>query len=70
MFTPTFLDGFTATFDWFDIKVSKFIGTVSPDLTLNECYGATATAATMAFFCPLVSRNPVSHQIFGSGFVS
>jgi outer membrane receptor protein involved in Fe transport len=69
VFTPTFLDGFTATFDWFDIKVSKFIGTVSPDLTLAECYGATATAATMAFFCPLVHRNPVSQQVFGSGFV-
>jgi len=69
VFTPTFLNGFTATVDWFDIKVNKFIGTVSPNLTLIECYGATATTATMAFFCPLVQRNPVSHQIFGTGFV-
>jgi len=69
VFTPTFLDGFTATFDWFNIKVSKFIGQVSPNLTLTECYGADATAATMAFFCPLVQRQPVGNQIFGSGFV-
>jgi outer membrane receptor protein involved in Fe transport len=69
VFTPTFLDGFTATMDWFDIKVGKFIGQVVPNLTLQECYGATATAATMAFFCPLVQRQPVGHQIFGSGFV-
>jgi outer membrane receptor protein involved in Fe transport len=70
VFTPTFLDGFTATVDWFDIKVSKFIGQVVPNLTLAECYGATATTATMAFFCPLVQRQPVGHQIFGSGFVT
>jgi outer membrane receptor protein involved in Fe transport len=70
VFTPTFLDGFTATVDWFNIKVSKFIGTVAGTLTLNECYGATATAATQAFFCPLVHRNPVSNQIYGTGYVS
>ncbi|MGH6889123.1 MAG: TonB-dependent receptor domain-containing protein [Rhizomicrobium sp.] len=70
VFTPTFLDGFTATVDYFNIKVDKFIGAVSPNLTLSECYGPTATAATQAFFCPLVNRNPVSHQIYGSGFVS
>jgi len=69
VFTPTFIDGFTATFDYFRIKVDKFIGTVDPNLTLTECYGATATAATQAFFCPLVQRQAVSHQIFGSGFV-
>src|SRR5207302_1100374 len=40
-----------------------------PNLTLQECYGETATAATMAFFCPLVHRQAVGNQIFGSGFV-
>ena len=68
--TPTFLDGFTATVDYFNIKVDKFIGTVAPTLSLSECYGPTATAATQAFFCPLVHRNPTSQQIFGSGFVA
>ena len=70
VFTPTFLDGFTATVDYFNIKVNKFIGTVSPNLTLTECYGATATAATQAFFCPLVHRNAVNGEIYGNGFVS
>ena len=69
VFTPTFLDGFTATFDWFDIRVSKFINSVNPNLTLSECYGATATPATQAFFCPLVHRNPLNQQIFGIGYV-
>ncbi|HEY3636910.1 MAG TPA: TonB-dependent receptor, partial [Rhizomicrobium sp.] len=57
VFTPTFLDGFTATVDWFDIKVDNYINTLPPQETLNECYGASATAASMAYFCPFVHRN-------------
>ena len=71
VFTPTFLDGFTATVDYFNIKVSKFIGTVDTTLTLDECYlGGLATAATQAFFCPLVHRQPGINIIYGSGFVA
>ena len=68
--TPTFFDGFTATVDYFNIKVDKTISVVNASLTLNECYGATATAATQAFFCPLVVRNPTNHEIYGNGFVA
>ncbi len=67
--TPTFLDGFTATVDYFDIKVAKFISSVSPSVTLAECYGPAANAATEAFFCPLIQRNSLG-QIYGGGFVS
>jgi outer membrane receptor protein involved in Fe transport len=69
VFTPTFLDGFTATVDYFDIKVDKFVSEVSPSVTLAECYGPAATAATEAFFCPLVQRNAIG-EIFAGGFVS
>ena len=68
VFTPTFFDGFTATIDYFDIRVSKFINPIGSNVTLTECYGNTATAATEAIFCPLVHRNVIG-QIFGSGFV-
>ncbi len=70
VFTPTFLDGFTATVDYFNIRVSGFIGTVDPNETLTYCYDPKfATAATETFFCPLVHRSPQG-QIFGPGFVS
>ena len=69
VFTPTFIDGFTATIDYFDIRVSKFISTIPPEVTLTECYGATATAGSEAQFCPLVTRNQLG-QIYGGGFVS
>jgi outer membrane receptor protein involved in Fe transport len=68
VFTPTFLDGFTATIDYFDIKVSKFIGVVGADTILSECYGPAATSGTEATFCPLVHRNAIG-QIYGGGYV-
>jgi iron complex outermembrane receptor protein len=67
--TPTFLDGFTATVDYFDIDVSNAIGSISPNVALAECYGASATAASEAQFCGLVHRNAAG-QIFGNGYVS
>lgn len=69
VFTPEFIDGFTATIDWFDIRVDGFVGTIDPGVTLAECYGPGATPSSEAFFCPLVHRN-VQGQIFGGGYVS
>jgi iron complex outermembrane recepter protein len=68
--TPTFLDGFTATVDYFAIKVNGFIAGISPTLTLSECYGAAATSASQAFFCPFVHRDPGKHDIHSTnGYV-
>jgi len=70
VFTPTFLEGFTATVDYFDIRVNKFIGIVPFSDVVDGCYGANANAGTQAFFCPMVTphRN-VAGQIYGGGFV-
>ena len=69
VFTPTFLDGFTATVDYFNIDVSSAIGEIPPTFTLAQCYAPGASAGQIAFFCPLVHRNS-SGQLFGNGFVS
>ncbi len=69
VFTPTFIDGFTATIDWFDIKVDNFISTLATGEILGECYGAAATASTQGYFCPFVHRNGAG-LIYGSGFVA
>ncbi len=68
VFTPTFIDGFTATVDWFNIKVDNYINTLGPNQTLAECYGSGATASSEAFYCPLVHRSG-SGQIWGAGYV-
>ena len=65
--TPTFLDGFTATVDYWNIKVQDYIGYVSPQTTLVGCY-SSGDPAKEAFYCPLVHRS-ASGAIFGAGYV-
>jgi outer membrane receptor protein involved in Fe transport len=67
--TPTFLDGFTATIDYFNIDVSNAISVVSPNISLSQCYLPTASAAQIAEFCPAVHRN-INGQLYGGGFVA
>jgi outer membrane receptor protein involved in Fe transport len=67
--TPAFIDGFTATVDYFNIDVAGFVGTIDPNITLAGCDSANATAASEGFFCPLVHRN-AQGQIFGGGYVN
>ncbi|MDB5692938.1 MAG: TonB-dependent receptor, partial [Alphaproteobacteria bacterium] len=37
VFTPTFFTGFTATIDYFDIKVTNLIATPAPQAILTQC---------------------------------
>ena len=66
--TPTFLDGFTATVDYFAIGVSGAISVVNPNVALAECYLPVPTALGNSF-CPSVHRNS-NGQIYGGGFVA
>lgn len=66
--TPTFLDGFTATVDYWNIKVQDYIGNISPTTTLAGCY-TSGDAAKEAFYCPLIHRSS-SGALFGAGYVS
>jgi outer membrane receptor protein involved in Fe transport len=51
--------------------VDGFIAGISPTTTLSECYGDSATAASQAFFCPLIHRDPATHNIHtANAFVS
>jgi len=70
VFTPTFIDGFTATIDYFDIKIDNYMSFVDPNVTLAACYGAAATAASQAVACPQVFRDPATHSLHTTtGFV-
>jgi iron complex outermembrane recepter protein len=69
-----FLSGFSATVDYFDIKVENLISTVGAQLILNQC-GQTGDPT----FCSLVRRAPGTGSLYlnaqgnpqngGSGFV-
>jgi outer membrane receptor protein involved in Fe transport len=69
VFTPTFLDGFSATVDWWNIDVSNYIAVLPVQEILNDCYGRTATAASEGYFCPFVHRTALG-QLYGGGYVS
>ncbi|MGA0607770.1 TonB-dependent receptor domain-containing protein [Phenylobacterium sp. VNQ135] len=53
VFTPTFIPGFSASVDWYDIKLKDRIGQIGQDVTLERC----ATTGE-AFFCGLIHRAP------------
>jgi len=52
VFTPTFLPGFSATIDGFDIKVKNNIGVLGQDVVLSQCI---ATGSPR--FCSLINRD-------------
>jgi iron complex outermembrane receptor protein len=61
--TPTFLDGFTATIDYFDIKVNQAISSVSPGIALNSCLAGNLS------LCSLVHRDPNGLLFTTAGYV-
>ena len=61
VFTPTFIKGFSATIDYFDIEVNKVIGPLDPGSALSLCVAGNTT------FCGFVHRQAVTGIIFGTG---
>ena len=52
VFTPTFLEGFSATVDYWNIKVDDTIASVPPDVTLDQCI-----ATLSPVYCSQVTRD-------------
>jgi iron complex outermembrane recepter protein len=52
VFTPTFIDGFSMTIDYWNIKVEDTIGTVPPSTALDQCL-LTGSAE----YCNLITRD-------------
>ena len=63
--TPTFLHGFTASVDYFNIKVENLIGPYGAATIMSKCVGEPTTTDGQ-FFCGLIRRDPVTGVIFGS----
>ena len=61
--TPTFLPGFTATIDYFDIRVNDAIGAFNPQLVLTSCANGNPV------FCPLIHRDANQTLLTTSGYV-
>ncbi|WP_293351568.1 TonB-dependent receptor [Phenylobacterium sp.] len=62
---PSFLPGFNASVDWFDIKVKDYISNIGADVIINRCVGQSD-----ASFCSLVHRDAEgSIWLSNQGFV-
>jgi iron complex outermembrane receptor protein len=64
VFKPTFLRGFTATIDFFDIKVKKAILATPEQAILDACYYAERNAN--GTFCSLIKRSQIDGSLEGS----
>ena len=68
---PRFLPGFSATIDYYNIKVKNAITVATPGDLINACFGdplgATATAAAASSpACTVIRRNAITGQLDGS----
>ncbi|HEY8949053.1 MAG TPA: TonB-dependent receptor [Rhizomicrobium sp.] len=77
VFTPTFIDGLTATVDYYDIKITGAVGTQagSPQGIFQGCYsppgGITNVAAQAAsVYCQAVHRDGTGGFRASNGFIS
>ena len=60
VFTPTFIDGFTLTVDYFDIKINQFIGVIPQAVKVGAC------AVSGTVFCSDITRGAAG-VLFGTG---
>ena len=75
--TPTFIDGFSATVDYYDIKVAGAIGAYGANTAIAACAGEGNLNGDQIFplansdtYCNLIHRAPGSGILFGtSGYV-
>jgi iron complex outermembrane recepter protein len=58
---PRFLPGFTATADYYNIKVRDAISSPSQSDIIDGCFQANSVAAS----CGLIFRNPLTGSLFG-----
>lgn len=69
IFRPRFLEGFTASFDWFDIEIENAIENLAAVDILNACYDSSAFPSEPS--CSLFERDGAGQIIdVSTGFVN
>jgi iron complex outermembrane recepter protein len=57
VFTPTFMRGFTASVDYYDIAIASGIGSLSGQQIVTNCYSGQTS------YCSAINRDPTSNLI-------
>jgi outer membrane receptor protein involved in Fe transport len=63
---PRFLPGFSATVDYYHIKVTGAITLPTPGDIIAACFGSITAASASAPACTSIRRNPITGQLDGS----
>ncbi len=62
---PTFFSGFSATVDYYNIKVKGAITTPTPDDIVSACFGNVTAASATNPACTSIRRNPLTGGLDG-----
>lgn len=62
---PTFLRGFSLSVDYYNIKVTKVIGTALPGDLIAACFGNITAASATDPACTVIRRNPITGGLDG-----
>lgn len=65
-FSPETLRGFSASVDYYNIRVKSAIGTLSPGDAIADCFGNLGAASATDPACTLIQRNPATGGLEGN----
>ena len=66
---PTFLPGFTASIDYWNIKIERAISALNPSDSIDACFGPNPlnppAGASLTAACRVIGRNPIDGGLSG-----
>ncbi len=65
VFTPAFIPGFSASLDYYDIKVNNAITTPTPADLVSACFGSISASSATNAACTVIRRNPITGGLDG-----
>jgi outer membrane receptor protein involved in Fe transport len=65
VFVPEFLPRFSASLDYYNIRIKDVIGTALPGDLINACFGTISSASASDPACTVIRRNPATGGLDG-----
>jgi iron complex outermembrane receptor protein len=65
VFQPDFLPGFSATVDYYNIKITGAITTPTPGDAISACFDNLSAASATSAACTIIRRNPATGNLTG-----
>ncbi len=70
VFVPDFLPRFSASIDYYNIKIKDVIGSALPGDAIAACFGTVTAASAGSAACTSISRNPITGGLDGDPSLS